>query len=150
MAGRRRPGDARWLYRRRADRRFLALQQSIGTIRGWNWRDGEGKRWIEDEIVFETAEGRCQCAVVGRQVTRSWKPSSVFRVWYDRNDPARVTAYGPVYWSLMALLSLAALYAIFAWGIGWARTSQPPQWLAQIADQDSEHPRQVWERLRDM
>ncbi|MCW1382091.1 hypothetical protein OLX02_04585 [Novosphingobium sp. KCTC 2891] len=129
---------------------FFHLQQSFGTIRGWNWRDGEGKRWIEDEVLFETAEGHTQRAIVGRQVTRSWKPSSVFAIWYDRANPARVTAYGAYYWTAMAVLSLALLYAVFAWGIDWARTGRPPQWLESIADEDEAHPQLVWERVADL
>lgn len=112
---------------------FAHMQQSIGTLRGFDIRDGEGKRWIEDEVVFETPAGERIHAIVGRQVQRSWKPSGVFRVWYERADPQRVTAYGPGYWSLMALLTLAALFATFAWGIDWARTGQPPQWLVEFS-----------------
>ena len=112
---------------------FAHMQQSIGTLRGFDIRDGDGKRWIEDEVVFETTEGERIHAMVGRQVQRSWKPSGVFCVWYDRNNPQRVTAYGPGYWSLMALLTLAALFATFAWGIDWARTGQPPQWLVEFS-----------------
>lgn len=112
------------------------MQQSLGTLRGWNWRDGEGKRWIEDEVVFQTPEGDRIHAMVGRQVQRSWKPASVFRVWYDRANPQNVTAYGPGYWLLMAILTIAALHAAFAWGIDWARTGQPPQWLFELAAPD--------------
>lgn len=116
---------------------FVHLQQSLGTLRGWNWRDGEGKRWIEDEVVFETPDGQRVHAMVGRQVQRSWRPSGVFRVWYDRNDLQRVTAYGPGYWLLMAALTLAALVFVFAWGIDWARTGQPPQWLGELAAREA-------------
>lgn len=118
---------------------FVHLQQSIGTLRGFDIRDGEGKRWIEDEVVFETADGTRVHAMVGRQVQRSWKPSSVFRIWYRRDDPQHVTAYGPGYWFLMALLTLTALYATFAWGIDWARTGQPPQWLADLSARELSH-----------
>lgn len=118
---------------------FVHMQQSIGTLRGFDIRDGEGKRWIEDEVVFETAEGTRVHAMVGRQVQRSWKPSSVFRIWYRRDDPQHVTAYGPGYWFAMALLTLAALYATFAWGIDWARTGQPPQWLAELSARELSH-----------
>lgn len=118
---------------------FVHMQQSIGTLRGFDIRDGEGKRWIEDEVVFETADGTRVHAMVGRQVQRSWKPSSVFRIWYRRDDPQHVTAYGPGYWFLMALLTLAALYATFAWGIDWARTGQPPQWLADLSARELSH-----------
>lgn len=118
---------------------FVHMQQSIGTLRGFDIRDGEGKRWIEDEVVFETAEGTRVHAMVGRQVQRSWKPSSVVRIWYCREDPQRVTAYGPGYWFAMALLTLAALYATFAWGIDWARTGQPPQWLVDLSAAQVSH-----------
>ncbi|MCH7628294.1 hypothetical protein [Novosphingobium sp.] len=129
---------------------FLSMGRSIGTTRGWNWRDGEGKRWIEDEVAFETETGRTYHAVVGRQVTRAWKPSSVFRIWYDRADPSRVTAYGPWYWSLMAAMSLGFIAAICAWGMDWAQTGRPPAWLEAIADKDQEHPKLVWERVADL
>ncbi|NLR41373.1 hypothetical protein [Novosphingobium sp. ERW19] len=118
---------------------FVHMQQFIGTLRGFDIRDGEGKRWIEDEVVFETADGTRVHAMVGRQVQRSRKPSSVFRIWYRRDDPQHVTAYGPGYWFLMALLTLAALYATFAWGIDWARTGQPPQWLADLSARELSH-----------
>ncbi|MFY8195946.1 hypothetical protein [Novosphingobium sp. B1] len=113
------------------------MQQSIGTLRGFDIRDGEGKRWIEDEVVFETPEGQRIHALVGRQVQRSWRPSGVFRVWYDRTDPQRVTAYGPGYWFMMALLTVAALAFVFAWGIDWASTGQPPHWLAELPAAES-------------
>lgn len=116
---------------------LVHMQQSIGTLRGFDIRDGEGKRWIEDEVVFQTPEGARIHAMVGRQVQRSWKPASVFRIWYRRDDPQRVTAYGPGYWFLMALLTLAVLYATFAWGMDWARTGQPPQWLAELSAAES-------------
>lgn len=116
---------------------LVHMQQSIGTLRGFDIRDGEGKRWIEDEVVFETPEGQRIHALVGRQVQRSWRPSGVFRVWYDRTDPQRVTAYGPGYWFMMALLTLAALAFVFAWGIDWASTGQPPHWLAELPAAES-------------
>ena len=118
---------------------FVHMQQSIGTLRGFDIRDGEGKRWIEDEVVFETTEGERIHTMVGRQVQRSWKPTSVFRIWYDRADPQRVTAYGPGYWFAMAILTAAALYATFAWGIDWARTGQPPQWLVELSAREVSH-----------
>jgi hypothetical protein len=118
---------------------FVHMQQSIGTLRGFDIRDGEGTRWIEDEVVFETTEGTRIHAMVGRQVQRSWKPTSVFRIWYDRADPRRVTAYGPGYWLLMSILTVAMLVFIFAWGIDWARTGQPPQWLVELSAREVSH-----------
>lgn len=126
---------------------FFSMGLSVGTKRGWDWRDGEGKRWVEDEVAFETQAGRTCRAIVGRQVTRAWKPSGVFRIWYDREDPSRVTAYGPWYWSLMAVMSLAFVAAIALWGMDWARTGSPPAWLAAIADKPGQSTRMVWERV---
>ncbi|MBB4615725.1 hypothetical protein [Novosphingobium taihuense] len=111
---------------------FFHPDMSIGTLRGFDIRDGEGSRWIEDEVVFETPDGQRIHAMVGRQVQRSWKPTGVFRIWYDRADPQRVTAYGPGYWLFTAMLAFAALAFIFIWGIDWARTGQQPQWLAEL------------------
>lgn len=111
---------------------FFFSDSSFGTLRGFDFRDGEGSRWVEDEVVFKTPDGTPIHAMVGRHVQRSWKPTSVFRIWYDRNDPQRVTAYGPAYWLFTALLTFAALAFIFIWGIDWARTGQKPQWLAEM------------------
>ncbi|MCX7285252.1 MAG: hypothetical protein NTX28_14625 [Novosphingobium sp.] len=99
-----------------------------GSLRGWNIRDDEGMRWIEDEVVFETAEGEKVRAIVGRQVRRSRRPDSVYRLWYDRADPRRVTVHGPGQWLLLAFVLTTFLAGIFAWGIEWAQTGQPPQW----------------------
>ncbi|WP_225205177.1 DUF3592 domain-containing protein [Novosphingobium huizhouense] len=134
-----------------ADRRddFLSMGLSFATRRGWDWRDGEGKRWIEDEVAFETAAGERRRAIVGRQVTRAWQPSSVLRIWYDRADPTRVTAYGPWYWNAMTVLSLGFVAAIALWGMDWARTGDPPAWLEAIADKPGQPPRMVWERMAD-
>ncbi|NML96066.1 DUF3592 domain-containing protein [Novosphingobium olei] len=126
---------------------LLSMGASLGTRRGWDWRDGEGKRWIKDEVAFEVENGRTCRAIVGRQVTRAWKPSSVFRIWYDPADPARVTAYGPWYWSLMAAMSLGFVAAIAVWGLDWARTGTPPPWLAALADTPSDPPQTLWERV---
>lgn len=36
----------------------------------------------------------------------------------------------------LCLYRFAALHAAFAWGIDWARTGQPPQWLAGLTAPD--------------
>ncbi|MEO0030726.1 MAG: hypothetical protein RIS94_484 [Pseudomonadota bacterium] len=79
------------------------------TSRGWNWRDGEDSRLIEDEIVFTTDQGREVRTLVQRRVDRGWRPSGVYTVWYDPADPRRATVLGPFYWAAMAALSLAAM-----------------------------------------
>ena len=44
--------------------------------------------------------------MVQRRVRRGWTPSSSYIVWYDPTDPAKVTAQGPGFWLLHALLLL--------------------------------------------
>ena len=39
----------------------------------------------------------------------------------------------------MAILTVASLEFIFAWGIDWARTGQPPQWLVELSAQEVSH-----------
>lgn len=85
---------------------FWSFGSTFGTLRGFNWRDGQHARLIEDEIRFTTTSGQEQRAVVQRRVRRGWTPSSSYIVWYDPADPARVTAQGPSFWLLHALLLL--------------------------------------------
>lgn len=89
---------------------------SLSTLRGYNIRDGEGSRLIEDEVVFTDGEGKQRRALVERRVTRGWRPDGLFTIWYLPADPARVTAFGPFHWALLALLCAAALAALFAFG----------------------------------
>jgi hypothetical protein len=85
---------------------FWSFGMTMFTSRGWNWRDGEDSRLIEDDVEFTTADGHMQRAVVRRQVHRGWRPSLYYPVWYDTADPARVTVLGPWFWGLMAVLAL--------------------------------------------
>ncbi len=54
------------------------------------------------------------CAVSGR-------PSAAYTVWYDPADPARVTAFGPGYWLMIALAFGVALVGLFGLCIDLAR-----------------------------
>ncbi len=109
------------------------LGSTLGTLRGWNIRDEEGMRWTEDEVVFTTAEGQKVHAMVGRQVARSRRSDSVFRVWYNRANPQALTVRGPGQWLFTALFQFALLFGLFFWGVDWAVTGQPPQWLAELS-----------------
>lgn len=93
------------------------------TSRGYNWRDGDHGREIEDEILFTPDDGRERRALVTRQVHRGWKPSGHYTIWYDCADPDNVTAYGPWYWGLMAVLSVVMLCVL---GNTLARMGLPP------------------------
>ena len=96
------------------------------TSRGWNWRDGENARLIEDRIVFEDGNGTRHRATVKRRVRRGWRPSAVYTVWYDPEDPDRVTAFGPFYWLLMALVCGIMLVTVFSTGMSLAGKIGPP------------------------
>ena len=74
------------------------------TSRGYNWRDGEDSRLIEDEVRFRTRDGREVRTLVTRRVHRGWTPSGVYTVWYDPADPVHATARGPWEWILRAVL----------------------------------------------
>lgn len=89
----------------------------IGTRRGWNWRDGKNSRLIEDEIVFSEGNGHHHRALVERRVRRGWRPGNVYTIWYDPADPDRVTAFGPGYWLLMALVWFVMLGGVFSVGM---------------------------------
>lgn len=84
-----------------------------GTIRGWNWRDGENARLITDRVTFADASGEQHRATVERRVRRGWRPSGAYTVWYNPNDPAQVTAFGPGYWLMIAVAFGAALIGVF-------------------------------------
>ena len=60
---------------------FWSFGMTAFTSRGWNWRDGEDQRYIEDEIVYTPQDGRERRSVVKRYVHRGWKPSNVYTVW---------------------------------------------------------------------
>jgi hypothetical protein len=87
------------------------------TSRGWDWRDGENARLIEDEIVFEDDQGARHRATVRRRVRRGWRPYSVYTIWYDPEDPAKVTAFGPGHWIMLALVWGAVLVSLFSLGL---------------------------------
>lgn len=99
-----------------AERRddFWHFGFTVGTIRGFNWRDGKNARLITDQIDFTDAAGESHRATVERRVHRGWRPSGAYTVWYDPTDPARVTAFGPGHWLLSALAFAAALFALFS------------------------------------
>lgn len=87
---------------------------TIGTLRGWNWRDGDDARLIRDDIEFTDARGATHRATVERRVRRGWRPSDAYVVWYDPADPARVTAFGPGYWLMIALTFAVSLAGVFS------------------------------------
>ena len=96
---------------------FWSFGFTAFTSRGWNWRDGEDDRLIEDEIFFEDGEGERHRATVQRRVRRGWRPYSVYTIWYDPADPARVTSFGPGYWLLLAFVWGVSLASLFAFGM---------------------------------
>jgi hypothetical protein len=94
---------------------------TLGTRRGWNWRDGENARLIEDEIIFTDDKGTRHRAMVERRVRRGWRPSNVYTVWYDPARPDGVTTFGPGYWLLMAAVCGCLLAGVFSIGMQLAR-----------------------------
>lgn len=96
---------------------FWHFGMVLGTMRGWNWRDGKGARLIHDDIRFVDRAGGEHRASVARRVRRGWRPYSVYTVWYDPADPAQVTAFGPGYWLMLALLFLCMLATVFEAGL---------------------------------
>ena len=96
---------------------------TLGTIRGWNWRDGQNARLISDQIDFTDAAGENHRATVQRRVRRGWRPSGAYTVWYDPNDPAQVTAFGPGHWLFIALVFGAALVSVFSLCLDLGRVS---------------------------
>ena len=94
------------------------IGNSLMTSRGFSFRDGEHARLIEDRILFEDADGERHRATVKRRVRRGWRPWSVYIIWYDPEAPdEKVTAFGPGYWLLMALVWAALLALLFAAGM---------------------------------
>jgi hypothetical protein len=96
---------------------FWSFGFTAFTSRGWNWRDGEDGRLIEDQIMFEDGEGERHRATVQRRVRRGWRPDSVYTIWYDPNDPAKVTSFGPGHWLLLAIVWAVALVSLFGVGL---------------------------------
>lgn len=82
-----------------------SLGMTAFTSRGYNWRDGDDMRWVEDEIRFTDASGHEHRALVQRHVIRGWRPSQNYPIWYDPADPTKVTARGPFHWCGIGLLS---------------------------------------------
>ena len=109
---------------------FWCLGFTQFTSRGWNWRDGDDARLIEDEIVFTTDCGQQVRTLVERRVARGWRPSGVYTVWYDPADPCRVTVLGPLYWMLMAALAVAGAVMLAR---AVAAIGLPPALLALLA-----------------
>jgi Protein of unknown function (DUF3592) len=112
--------DSDYSEREREDD-FWHFGFTVGTLRGFNWRDGDHARLIQDRIEFTDADGEQHRATVERRVRRGWRPSGAYTVWYDPKDPAQVTAFGPGYWLMIALAMGAALVGIFAACIDLAR-----------------------------
>ena len=100
---------------------------TLSTLRGVNLRDGEGDRLIEDEVIFTDADGERRRALVERRVPRGWRPDGLFTIWYHPADPARVTAFGPFHWALLALLCAGALAGLFAFG---TELAAPGRWVS--------------------
>lgn len=90
---------------------------SLLTLRGYDARDGEGTRLIDDEVIFTGGNGEQRRARVQRRVARGWRPDGIFTIWYHPADPARVTAFGPGHWAMLSLFFAAALAALFAYGL---------------------------------
>jgi len=85
---------------------FWSMGMTLFTSRGWNWRDGEDSRYIEDEIRFRDRDGIERRTIVHRWVHRGWRPDGAYTVWYDPKEPTRATTLGPFTWGAWALLSL--------------------------------------------
>ena len=77
---------------------FWSMGFTLGTARGFDWRDGQHSRRIEEEIVYTRSDGTDHRAVVHRQVRRGWRPNAAYVVWYDPANPEKVTAFGPFSW----------------------------------------------------
>lgn len=99
---------------------FWSMGMTLFSLRGWNWRDGDDTRYIEDEIRFHDQDGVERRTIVHRWVHRGWQPSGVYTVWYDAADPEKATVLGPFTWALWAALSLVlacvALHALAGMG----------------------------------
>ena len=99
---------------------FWSFGFTAFTSRGWNWRDGEDGRLIEDQIMFEDGDGERHRATVQRRVRRGWRPYSVYTIWYDPDEPAKVTSFGPGYWVLLAFVWGVSLVSLFGFGLQMA------------------------------
>lgn len=86
------------------------------TSRGFNWRDGEDERLIEEDIVYTLADGTQHRAIIERRVLRGWRPSTVYTVWVNDEDPSRVTVRGPLYWSMVMLTGIGVM-GVSVWHI---------------------------------
>ena len=96
---------------------FWHIGLTIATRSGWNWRDGENARLIEDENTFTDDGGHHHRALIQRRVRRGWRPDNVYTIWYDPACPERVTAFGPGYWLLMAVVWFVVLGSVFSVGM---------------------------------
>jgi hypothetical protein len=112
--------DSDYSEREREDD-FWHFGSPLGTLRGWNWRDGENARLITDKVEFTDAQGESRRATVERRVRRGGRPSGAYTVWYDPDDPARVTAFGPGYWLIIAVAFGATLVGVFGLCLDLAR-----------------------------
>jgi hypothetical protein len=96
---------------------FWSLGNPFGTLRGWNWRDGEHSRLIENLVEYRDADGTERRATIERRVRRGWRPSGVITIWYDPASPTRATAFGPGQWLGLALLWACMLVSVIAVGM---------------------------------
>ena len=110
-----------------------SLGNTWRTSRGFDWRDGDDMRYITDDVDFTDADGQRHCVQVRRHVVLGFSPSSVYTVWYDANDPGRVTAYGPLSLLFVAfvacgLLALTIRALLAAGGLAAAIAPGGPVW----------------------
>ncbi|MDB5699368.1 MAG: hypothetical protein JWN69_2172 [Alphaproteobacteria bacterium] len=96
---------------------FWSLGNPFGRLRGWNWRDGEHSRLIENLVEYRDLDGTEHRATIERRVRRGWRPAGVITIWYDPATPAKATAFGPGYWFALALASACMLVSVVGAGL---------------------------------
>ena len=90
----------------------------MGTLRGWHpLVDGRGARMIEETVRFDDQVGARHVAQIRRRVLAGRRPDDIHRVWYHKADAQRVTAFGPGYWLMTAVMLALALATIVNAGL---------------------------------
>lgn len=81
----------------------------MASSRGFNWRDGEDERLIDETIAYTTLDGIEYVTTIERQVVAGWRPDSVYTIWYKDSDPERITLRGPLTWIAVMIAGVAMM-----------------------------------------
>lgn len=88
----------------------------FGAFRNWRWTDNDGNRWTRIDVSYADDAGIEHRATIARYVHRGAIMDCYFLVWYQKANPDRASARGPLSFLLFGLLiggvGVAALFRV--------------------------------------